>query len=90
VLDETTPLVEAQPLIEQAKELIRELEGLLPASPQTNFRERLVEHLETLGKKTAWDDADLKFRLKADALLVVYERVFGVNDLVDNPWTALS
>ena len=90
VLDETTPLVEAQPLIEQAKELIRELEELLPSSPQTNFRERLVEYLETLEKKPVWDDADLKFRLEADALLVVYERVFGVNDLVDNPWTALS
>jgi putative zinc- or iron-chelating protein len=89
VLDETTPLVEAQTLIEQAKELIHELELLLPASRQTNFRERLVEHLETLEKKHARDDADLKFRLKADELLRVYERVFGVDDLVNNLWVAL-
>ena len=89
VLDQTTPLAEAQTLIEQAKELIRELEELLPSSPQTNFRERLVEHLETLEKKPAWDDTDLKFRLKADELLTVYERVFGVDDLVNNPWAAL-
>jgi hypothetical protein len=89
VLDETTLLVEAQTLIEQAKELIRELEVLLPASPHTNFRERLVERLETLEKKPAWDDADLNFRRKADALLAVYHSVFGVSDLVDNPWAAL-
>lgn len=89
VLDETTPLVEAQKLIEQTKELIHELEVLLPASSLANFRERLAEHLETLGKKSRWDDADLALRLKADALLSLYERVFGVDDLVDNPWLAL-
>jgi hypothetical protein len=82
-------LPDALTVVEQAKEIIHEVEVLLPASPHTNFRERLVEHLETLEKKPVWDDADLEIRLKADALLTLYERVFGVNDLVENPWIPL-
>jgi hypothetical protein len=72
--------------IEQAKGIIRDLEALLPASPYSNFRERFVVHLETLEQKSAWDDTDLKFRLKADALLTLYEWIFGVNDLVVKPY----
>jgi hypothetical protein len=86
VLDETTSLPDALPVIEQAKELIHELEGLLPDSASTNFRERLVTYLETLDQKPAWVDLDLKIRLKADALLAFYDRVFGVNDLVEKPY----
>ena len=86
VLDETTALPVALTFIEQAKELILELEVLLPDSSFTNFRERLVAHLETLEQKSAWDDTDLKIRLKADALLTFYDRVFGVNDLVEKPY----
>ena len=72
--------------IEQAKGIIHELEALLPVSPYTNFRERLVAYLEDLEQKSAWDDTDLEFRLKADALLAFYERIFGVNDLVEKPY----
>lgn len=86
VLDETTSLPDAQGSIEQVKDLIHELEMILPPSQHTNFRERLVDHLETLQEKPLWDDRDLDFRLKADVLLVQYDRVFGVNDLVGNPW----
>jgi Putative zinc- or iron-chelating domain len=86
VLDETTSLPEALMEIEQAKGLIHELEALLPDSPDTNFRERLVAHLDDLEQKPAWDDTDLEFRLKADALLTIYQRVFGVNDLVEKPY----
>jgi hypothetical protein len=82
LLDETTSLPEALLNIEEAKRVIRELEALLPESPYTNFRERLVAHLDYLEQKSAWEDGDLKFRLKADALLVLYEQVFGVNDLI--------
>lgn len=85
VLDETTSLPEARTEIEQAKGIIHELEALLPDSPYTNFRERLVAHLEYLEQKPAWDAADLEFRLKADALLTFYERVFSVKDLVEKP-----
>jgi hypothetical protein len=86
ILDETNLLPDALTAVEQAKEMIHEVEILLPASPHTNFRERLVEHLEALETKTVWDDTDLKFRLKADALLALYARVFGVDDLVEKPW----
>lgn len=89
VLDETTSLPEALTAIQGAKGMIHELEARLPVSTQTNFRERLVEHLEALGKKPVWDDTDLEFRLKADALLTHYEQLFGIKDLVENPWTSL-
>jgi hypothetical protein len=89
VLEETTSLPEARTMVEEAKDIVHEVEVLLPASPHTNFRERLVEHLEALEEKPVWDDADLEFRRKADALLTLYERVFGVDDLVENPWVAL-
>jgi hypothetical protein len=85
VLAENTPLPHALTKIEQAKEMIRELEVLLPASSNDNFRERLVAHLEYLEKSNRQEKADLEFRLKADALLIFYEQVFGVKDLVDKP-----
>ncbi len=84
VLDETTSLPEALIEIEQVKEMIHELEVLLPVSPRTNFRERLVETLEA--ESTAENEKDLNLRRKADALLSFYERVFGVNDLVEKPY----
>lgn len=82
LLDEAISLPAALVKIEQAKEVIDELEALLPESPDANFRGRLADHLEHLEQKSAWDDRDLKFRLKADALLGLYEQVFGVNDVV--------
>jgi len=81
LIDENTSFPEALAKIEQAKEVIHELEALLPDSASTNFRERLVAHLEYLEQKSGWDDRDLKFRLKADTLLLLYEQVFGVNDV---------
>ena len=74
-MDESTSLPDALTMISQAKESIHELERLLPASPNANFRERLVDHLE--------ESADEEFRLKARALLVLYETVFGVKDVID-------
>ena len=62
-------------MIEQAKESIQELESFLPPSPQANFRERLVAYLE--------ESADSELRRKARALLVLYKRVFGVQDVMD-------
>ena len=86
VLDENTSLPHALTVVQQAKGMIHELEALLPASPKVNFRERLVVYLENpsgfAGKETT--GADLR-RLKAGALLIFYEKVFGVKDLVDQP-----
>lgn len=78
VLDETTSLPDALEIIRQAKASIHELEMLLPASSNPNFRERLVAHLE--------QNADENFRLKARALFALYEKVFGVKDVIDEPF----
>ena len=80
LLDDTTSLPAALSLVEQAKEKIRELEALLPDSPNPNFRERLVSYLEDPEKTIGHEDAEI--RQKADALLVLYEKVFGVDDLL--------
>ena len=80
VLDETTSLPDSLKAISEAKEMIQELEALLPASPQPNFRERLVEFLE--GHSTEADLQNLNLRRKAEALVEYYEQVFGVDDLM--------
>ena len=84
LLDETTSLADALGEVEQAKQKIHELEALLPASPDTNFRERLVAHLQLLGgaKQSGRPDDD-EFRQRASALLALYAEVFGVNDLIE-------
>ncbi len=83
LLDENTSLPDALTVIEQAKEMIQEVETLLPNSSNTNFRERLVAHLEALEKSNEQDNMDLEFRRKADALLTFYEQIFGVDDLIE-------
>lgn len=85
VIDENTLLSNALTVIQQAKGMIHELEALLPSSPNTNFRERLVAHLETLEGTGAHENTDLDFQQKARALLIFYEKVFGVKDLVNPP-----
>ena len=79
VLDENTQLSDALMVVQQAKEMIHEVEALLPGSPNINFRARLVAQLEEN------ENTDLEFRRKAHALLILYEKVFGVKDLVDKP-----
>src|SRR6185503_21279909 len=79
VLDENTQLSDALMVVQQAKEMIHEMEALLPGSPNINFRARLVAQLEEN------ENTDLEFRRKAHALLILYEKVFGVKDLVDKP-----
>lgn len=85
VIAENTTLPDALKVMEQAKEMIRELKMLLPASSNNNFRERLVAHFESLQKSNTQKAADLEFLQKAGALLIFYEEVFGVKDLVDKP-----
>jgi hypothetical protein len=79
MLDENTSLPEALAVVGEAKGMIQELKALLPVSPTVNFREHLVAHLEKAG------NTDPEFRRKAGALLIFYEKAFGVNDLVDPP-----
>jgi len=83
VLDEITSLPEALTVIEQAQVMIKELEALLPASPNPNFRERLLAHLEYLEGSAPAGNAEAEFLLKARTLLNFYENEFGVRDLVE-------
>src|SRR5687767_8227268 len=85
VLDENTSLPSALTVVERAKEMIHEVEALLPSSSNTNFRERLVTHLEGQKASAEPENTDLEFRMKASELLIFYEKVFGVKDLVDKP-----
>ncbi|HEX2697934.1 MAG TPA: hypothetical protein VHM28_09510 [Anaerolineales bacterium] len=80
VLNENISLPKALTLIEEAKEMIYVVEGLLPVSSDPNFRQRLVARLEA---EESSQGQDREFRQKANALLDFYEQVFGVNDLVE-------
>ena len=76
LMAEDTTLSHALVQVRRAKDLIGELEAILPHSANPNFRERLVAELE------AQPEAELQ--QKAEILLDFYERVFGVDDLVEN------
>ena len=84
LLDETTTLPEAQTVVRDAKDMIAEMESLLPDSSNGNFRERLVERIEYLEKSTLLGSEDLEFQQKAGVLLSFYKEQFGVKDLVDD------
>lgn len=81
--EELIQLPQALTLIEQAREMIAELELRLPASPSSNFRERLVGYIEGFEESTGEE-----LRLKANALISFYEKYFGANDLIDKPESA--
>jgi len=82
MLVEKASLGNALTLIEQTKELIREVESLLPVSHTRNFRERLVEYLENSSEQ---ENQNRELQVKAEQLLAFYEQVFGVNDLIETP-----
>lgn len=79
VLGEHITLSAALGLIGQAKAMIDEVEALLPASANNNFRERLVAWIEDPAQKTP------EFQHQADALRVFYAQIFGVHDLLEKP-----
>ena len=75
VLDDVTPLPPALTTVQQTRDMINELDALLPRSSGLNFRERLVAYLEQ-------EDTEPGIRQKAKKLLLVYEAQFGVSDLI--------
>ncbi len=85
VLAGSAALPDALALIEQARGMIHELESLLSVPAGVNFRERLVARLEHPEEFAAQQPAESDFQPKAQALLVFYEKVFGVNDLLEKP-----
>ena len=76
LINENISLPEALSVVEQTREMIDEVTSLLPASTTDSFRERLVVHMEH-------GNLDPKFRLKANTLLRVFEKQFGVDDFFD-------
>ena len=85
LLDEDIQLPEAEIIIQETLQLIRELESILPASVIPSFRERLIAHktyLEGSAERRQGAKAQ-EFLLKADALLRRYEDRFGVDDFID-------
>jgi hypothetical protein len=82
LLDGNASLPDALTAVKEAKVMIHDVESLLPDSPSTNFRERLAVQLERI---SAPDDGTLEFWQKANGLLVLYEEVFGVDDVIEKP-----
>jgi hypothetical protein len=85
LFDESISLPSALTVVQDALKMIRELEPVLQASPNISFRERLVSRLESLNSSMKHGSVDTEFRLKAEELLTVYEKYFGVDDLLDKP-----
>lgn len=83
VIEEKIPLDNALTMVEQVKEAIRRVDALLPPSSNANFRERLVAHVEELHGFAEDETMRREFLRKAGELLTLYERLFGINDLVD-------
>jgi hypothetical protein len=77
LLEQNTEIASALGVVQQAKTMIHELESLLPASSNCNFRERLVAFLEL-------QNTDQEIKQKAIELLIFYRDYFEVKDLVDN------
>ncbi len=80
---ENISLAHALTVIEEAKVLFREVDALLPPSPNPNFRERFVAQLEGQTDSPASEQPSQEFPEKSEALLLVYEKVFGVKDLME-------
>ncbi|HEY5728557.1 MAG TPA: YkgJ family cysteine cluster protein [Anaerolineales bacterium] len=75
VLDEVTPLPSALTTVRETKNLIHELDMVLPNPSIPNFRERLVACLEN-------QDANSQIQQEAKELLEVYDKHFGVTGLL--------
>jgi hypothetical protein len=77
LLDQTTSLDKALAAVEETKDMIQQIEALLPDSPNANFRERLAAQLEET------EDNNPEVRRGAQALLGIYQEIFGVDDVIE-------
>jgi len=78
VLDESVSLPKALRVVRQAKKMIQEVDVLLPNTPSISFRERLIEQVEH-------GNAGTNFQQKAEALLALFDKKFGVDDFFEKP-----
>ena len=83
LLNDEISLPNALTDVGQTKEMISELELLLPSSSSNNFRERVVAQMEALQQSARQEKAEFEFSLKAEALLILYDEVFEVKDFLD-------
>ena len=73
LLDESVALPKALRVVKQAMQMIQEVEAFLPPSSEISFRERLIAQIEK-------GNTDSEFQQKSDALLIYFDKHFGVND----------
>ena len=77
LMDEKTSLSDAMEKVEQALEMIRDVETYLPVSTTVSFRERLLTKMEDRSPENE------EFREKAQRLISYFEDFFGVMDFFD-------
>ena len=82
---EELSLDDALTVVQQARQMILELEMQLPAGQDRNFRRRLFEHVNKSERSSSRTNAIDKFRLKAGVLLVLFAQRFGVTGLFNKP-----
>lgn len=75
LLDEVTPLPSALKTVRQTKNLIHELDLLMPVSSDPNFRDRLMAYIEG-----GYVESQVKQKMME--LLSIYKTHFGVSDLL--------
>lgn len=85
LLDESVSLPKALRAVKQAKEMIRTVEILLPASTQSSFRERVVEQSERLNSAPKLSAAEQELQSKIAELLSFFDKRFGVHDFLEIP-----
>lgn len=85
---EELALDDALAVVEQARQMILELEMQLPVGQDRNFRRRLFEYVNQLERSNSQTDTVKTFRLKAGVLLVLFAQRFGVTGLFNKPENA--
>jgi len=83
LLDESRPFSTALKVVKQTKAKIQLVEKLLPVEKEQNsFRQRFVEQFERIDGMSKSNKADKEFLIKANDLLMQFEKWFGVNDIL--------
>ena len=71
----------AQALIEvqQVKDIIHDLDSLLPTKPNVNFKQYLYDHIWQLENDPTLYNTETVFRLKAGVFFILLSQLFGVD-----------
>jgi hypothetical protein len=85
LIAETITLAQALAKVNQAQEIIKELESLLPGEHTPGFRARLVAQIKERENSNPADEAETLLRMKGGVLLVFFGKQFGISALFENP-----